>query len=90
MRFIQNYAVDRVLDLAPLLETEQSALRDSFATDRRFEQRFPNVAMYLPLFMPGYEHSIAAAKNILNFLDDHFEINQAMKAEIISLYSLVP
>jgi hypothetical protein len=90
MRFIQNHAVDRVLDLAPLLETEQSSLRDPFATDRRFEQRFPDVTRHLPSFMPGYEHSIAAAKNILNFLDDHFEINQAMKAEIVSLYTLVP
>jgi hypothetical protein len=85
MRFIQGYAVDKVLDLAPLLEPEQSIFRDPFAPERRFEQRFPELEAMLPTFMPGYEQSLMAARNILNFLDDHFEINQEMKAEIVSL-----
>ncbi len=31
MRFIQGYAVDRILDLAPLLANEQLPIRDPFA-----------------------------------------------------------
>ncbi|MBE2223605.1 MAG: hypothetical protein IAF02_18835 [Anaerolineae bacterium] len=90
MRFIQSYAVDRVLDLVPFLQEEQPALRDPFASERRFEQRFPEFSGLLPSFMPGYKHSLTAARNILNFLDDHFEISQAMKVEIISLCGIVP
>lgn len=90
MRFIQGYAVDRVLDLVTLLYEEQPAFRDSFANERRFEQRFPALESLLPRFMLGYDQSLVAARNVLNFLDEHFEINQAMKAEIVSLCDIVP
>jgi hypothetical protein len=85
MRFIQGYAVDRLLELAPLLIAEQSAFPDPFANERRFEQRFPVLEYLLPTFMPGYDQSMMAAQNILNFLDEHFQINKAIKAEIRSL-----
>ena len=85
MRFIQGYAVDRLLELAPLLVEEQSAFPDPFANERRFEQRFPDLEDLLPAFMPGYDQSMIAAQNILNFLDEHYQINRAIKAEIRSL-----
>jgi hypothetical protein len=47
-RFIQNYAVDRILDLAARIEAEQPAFKDQFASERRFEQRFPELASRLP------------------------------------------
>lgn len=85
MRFIQGYAVDRVLDLVPLLYEEQPTFRDPFANERRFEQRFPDLTDLLPTFMLGYKQNLLSAQNILNFLDRNFEINQAMKTEIVSL-----
>ncbi len=85
MRFIQGYAVDRVVELAALLETEQPAFRDVFANERRIEQRFPLFAEMLPTFILGYEHSPKSAQNILKFLDENFEINLAMKTEVLSL-----
>ncbi|HUM68491.1 MAG TPA: hypothetical protein PLK31_06555, partial [Chloroflexota bacterium] len=46
-RFVQGYAVDRVLELAALVEDEQPAFRDVFGEERRFEQRFPVTAVNL-------------------------------------------
>ena len=84
-RFIQHYAVDRILDLAKLIESEQGVQKDAFANDRRFEQRFPLIAQELPHFVQGYEHSCESAQAILRFLEQHFEINQAMADAIRQL-----
>jgi len=85
MRFIQNHAVDRMLELAPILYEERPVYRDPFANERRFEQHYPELAQFLPSFTPGYNQSIDAARNILDFLSKHFEIDVKMKAEIILL-----
>ena len=82
MRFVQGYAVDRVLELAPFIEPEQPAGRDPFTPDRRFEQRFPCTATQLPTFMQGYDHTPAAAAAILAFLEAHFEVHSALAAAI--------
>ncbi|MBX3057335.1 MAG: hypothetical protein KF770_12765 [Anaerolineae bacterium] len=84
-RFVQGYAVDRVLELAALVEDEQPAFRDPFGVERRFEQRFPVTAVNLPEFVPGYDHTPQAAQAILHYLDTHFAVNPAMKNLIISL-----
>ena len=84
-RFIQYYAVDRVLELAQLIETEQPGDKDRFGNDRRFEQRFPETAVLLPQLMQGYDNAPQSALAILNFLDTHFEINQAIKQTILKL-----
>ena len=39
LRFIQGYAVDRVLELARRVESEQPGFPDPFNAERRFEQR---------------------------------------------------
>jgi hypothetical protein len=82
-RFIQHYAVDRIIEMAARLEAEQPGFRDLFSGERRFEQRFPNLAAWLPQFIQGYERTPDSAKAILTFLEQHFEINPAMKAEIL-------
>lgn len=81
-RFIQGHAVDRVVELAARIESAQSGLADPFDGGRRFEQRFGETAVHLPHFIPGYDHSPAAAQIILEFLDNHFPINPAMKQAI--------
>jgi lincosamide nucleotidyltransferase len=89
-RFIQGHAVDRLVALAPHLETAPPAEparpsdRDAFDPARRFEQTYPQTAAHLPAFMPGYDESPAAARAMLAFLDQRFEINPAMKAAILS------
>lgn len=81
-RFIQQYAVDRVLDLAPLIEPEGSAAPDPFVSERRFERRFPRTTQELPYFVRGYEHSAVSALAILAFLERHFEVDPVMARAI--------
>ncbi len=80
-RFIQNYAVDQILQLAAQIETAQPALVDVYNGERRFEQRFPNIASHLPTFIQGYDRSPESALAILEFLEAHFEVNKAIAAQ---------
>ena len=84
-RLIQHYAVDRITELAGLVENEQEVPKDAFANERRFEQRFPRLAQALPGFVQGYERSGESALAILAFLEQHFEVNGAMAAAIRQL-----
>jgi len=84
-RFIQNYAVDRLLELAALIEKEGPAPKDIFSMERRFEKRFPQVAQELPNFVQGYDRSPESALAILLFLEQHFEVNPAIAAAIRQL-----
>jgi len=85
MRFIQHYAVNRVLDLAKQIEKPTAVSKDSFSIERRYEMRFPNMAPLLPTFMQGYERNRESASAILAFLDDYFEINEGMKTAVYKL-----
>jgi hypothetical protein len=85
MHFIQHYAVDRILELAKLIEDESGTRKDAFANERRLEQRFPQIARELPDFAQGYERSCESAQAILEFLERHFEVNQAMANAIRQL-----
>jgi len=84
-RLIQHHAVDRVLELAELVETEARVGRDGFANERRFELRFPEAARKLPDFMPGYESSRESARAILDYLEIHFPVNAAIAQAIRAL-----
>jgi hypothetical protein len=81
-RFIQNYAVDHILQLAAQIESARPALVDVYNVERRFEQRFPDVAAHLPEFVQGYDRSPESALAILEFLEAHFEVNPAIAAQI--------
>lgn len=89
-RFIQHYAVDRVIELAASIEEEQAGGRDPFAGERRFEQRFPATARELATFVPGYDRSVEAAAAILTYLETHFAVNPAMAQAIRRLIELQP
>jgi hypothetical protein len=84
-RFIQGYAVDRLLELVEFIGTPNKAHRDPFVNERRFEQRFPDMTSYLPNWMQGYEKNRESALAILDFLERHFEVNEAMAKEIRNL-----
>ncbi len=82
MRFIQWYAVDRLIELVETLETAQPGFRDEFSAERRFEQRFPLTSQQISGWMQGYAHNRESALSILEFLESHFEINAAMSRAI--------
>ena len=82
MRFIQGYAVDRVVDLAHLMAEATGATADAFDGPRRFEQRYPALAVALPALLPGYEGTPAAAAAILDLLARHFDLDPAIVAAI--------
>ncbi|MEE4194757.1 MAG: hypothetical protein V2J07_06140 [Anaerolineae bacterium] len=84
-RFIQGYAVDRILELAEYIAEPAVENQDQFDLERRFEQRFPEIAEKLPVFVQGYERNAESAQEILDSLDAHFGLNPAMKAEILKL-----
>lgn len=84
-RFIQQYAVDRVLDLAPRIEPAQPGYADRFMLERRFEQRFPVTAAALPPMVQGYERSPQSALAILAFLETHVPVNLAMAMRLREL-----
>ncbi|MCA9986123.1 MAG: hypothetical protein KDE09_19800 [Anaerolineales bacterium] len=81
-RFIQHYAVDRLLMLTAEIMIPESGREDPFTPERRFEQRFPALKVNLPDLMPGYDYSPAAAGAILTFLEQHFPVNPGMSTAI--------
>ncbi len=85
MRFIQQYAVDRVIDLAGLLAGSPAGEEDFFDGPRRFERRYPELAGALPSLMQGYERSPESAAAILAFLERRFALDPAIVAAIRSL-----
>jgi hypothetical protein len=85
LRFIQSYAVDRILALAERLQPPDSGLRDPFSLERRYESRFPEMAPLLPAMLQGYERNRQSARAALAFLDAHFQLDKTMKAAVLAL-----
>lgn len=85
MRFIQGYAVDRLLELAEYIEPEQNVTRDIFANERRFEARHPALMPELSLWAQGYTRNRESTLAILSFLERHFNVNEAMGNAIRNL-----
>jgi hypothetical protein len=84
-RLVQHYAVDRVMELSARREMAQAGYADSFSPERRYEQRFPQIAQAMPQFMSGYDATPASARAILTFLAQHFDINPTIKQTILDL-----
>lgn len=85
MRFIQWYAVDRLVALAETLEEAQPVAGDEFAPERRFEQRYCGVARQAALWMQGYDRNRESALAILAFLEQRFAVNGAIATAIRKL-----
>jgi len=84
-RFIQGYAVDRLLELVEGIEPANEAYRDPFVNERRFEQRFPALTSQISTWMQGYERNCESALAILAFLEEHFEVNESLARSIREL-----
>jgi hypothetical protein len=84
-RFIQQYAVDRAIELAGRMMPMQAVHIDPFVPERRVEQRSPELARLLPQFVQGYSHNRESALAILSFLETHFDVNPAIAHAIRSV-----
>lgn len=82
IRFVQGYAVDRILDLLARIDT---AGRDMFSPERRVEAREPDLAGHLPSFLQGYERTPESALALLAFVEARWEVNAALKRRIVEL-----
>jgi hypothetical protein len=68
MRFVQSYALDRVIELDALRRRPPAG--DMFSIERRLEKRQPALAGLLPTLAPGYERTPEAALAVLQALQD--------------------
>jgi hypothetical protein len=84
-RFIQGYAVDRLLELVEYVESANETHRDLFVNERRFEQRFPDLVSHVGTWIQGYEKNHESALAMLEFLEDYFEVNEAIAKAIREL-----
>jgi len=85
MRFIQVYALDRIIDLINLQSNPTEVNQDPFMTDRRLEARYPDFSEQLASFAQGYGRNAESALSQLEFLSKHFVINSEMSAAIMNL-----
>lgn len=87
-RFVEGHAIDRLLSVMHLLETEVEGYPDIFGNDRRFEARFPQFARSLGSMLQGYNKVPESAIQILNYLEQIYPVNERMASEIRKLSQL--
>lgn len=87
-RFIQGYAIDRILSVLHLLEPEVDCFPDPFGNERRLEKRYPRFAEIIGGMIQGYDHVPESALCILNFLEEVYPVNQRLSNEIRRLAEL--
>jgi len=88
-RFIQNYAVDRVIALLNLT-APAGHRRDPFEASRRVEQAYPPDVLPLAAMVPGYEHNRAAARFTFDWLCQRFAVAPVIAAAIRQLLDRRP
>lgn len=84
-RFIQSYAVDMIVSCSSYFEQELPASKDQFQHERRYEQRFPQLANRLPSVIQGYERSPESALALLSIIEEFVPVNQILKQKIHTL-----
>jgi len=82
-RFIQVYAVDRVIALAGREAPAGGA--DPFSPERRVEARLPALAPDLAAMMPGVDRSPEAARAVLAWIERRRPVAPALRAAILEL-----
>jgi len=83
--FIQVYAASLVLPLFKSLYSEKKITIDPFSYERRIEFRYEESKELLALFKQGYLKNKESAKEMLEFLDTHFAINQSFYEILLKL-----
>ncbi|WOH36323.1 hypothetical protein RI844_13195 [Thalassotalea fonticola] len=86
MRFIQVYAVDRLIRLLDLLQQHDEGIdKDKFCLDRRVEQRQPEFKQLLMQCSQGAEKCTESAHAMLQFVKQHYSIDKILEQEIRQL-----
>ncbi len=84
-RFVQSFAVDMMIACASRFEQERPGLPDRYQNERRFEQRFPEMAAWLPRIMQGYDRVPESALELLKMIEHYTAVDPAMKRQIVTL-----
>lgn len=86
MKFVQQFAVERLLDLIHLdQEAISDAMVDRYMPDRRLEHRYPQSEELLQAWCPGYDETPAAALAQLVWMETHYGVNSSIAAAIRAL-----
>jgi hypothetical protein len=80
-RFIQSYAIERLLDYLELTGAA-GARQDAFVIERGVERRFPPDVLPLARMVPGYDRNREAALAILEWLEARVDVPPTLAAEI--------
>lgn len=84
-KFVQNYAVDQLLQLLRMQNPESSVKADRFDPARRIEAANIISTNLLAEFIQGYNKTPQSALSILRFVDEHYTINEFIKLQIEEL-----
>ncbi len=84
-KFVQNYAVDQLLQLLETQKPKASVRTDRFDPARRMEARDIISTDLLSEFIQGYDKTPQSALAILRFVEEHFAINPFIKQQILAL-----
>ncbi|MGM0885241.1 MAG: hypothetical protein ACQEXQ_29885 [Bacillota bacterium] len=87
VHFVQGYAIDRIISVLHLLETETDYYPDPFGNERRLERRFPTFANRIGQMMQGYDKVPESALRILEYLEEVYPVNARLSEEIRRLAS---
>lgn len=85
MTFIQSYAYGLIIALFPKVFDEEMIDVDPYVFERRIETRFPNQKNLLMSMRQGIDKNQESAKEILYFLNEHFEVNEFLYKHIQAL-----
>jgi hypothetical protein len=85
MKFVQNFSLDRIVDLMHSKLTSQPGYVDQYMPDRRIESRLEGAESLLSRFCQGYDKTIESALAQLQWLEENFEVNPHIAQTIRSL-----
>lgn len=84
-RFVQQYALDRALELQETLNASEQGFPDPFNRERRLEHRYPEFGKCMADFVQGYERTPESALALLGWFEQHFVVNWAIAKTIRDL-----
>ncbi len=84
-RFVQDFAVAKLIELYEASDRRNSTDRDPFSNERRFEKRYPEFALMLPKFIQGYGRTQESAREIVNYLNARYKVNAEMRRVLLEL-----
>jgi hypothetical protein len=84
-KFVQSFALDRLVDLIYLTRDASTVELDQYMPDRRLEQRFAGIESEMTQFAQGYSKTPESALAQLDWLEQNFSINPVIADEIRTL-----